>query len=468
MTASGPSLTLNTTSPASSAATYVSGNGTDTLRFEYVVDAGTSSSKLNYVATNSLSAGGGSITDGAGNNATLALPALTVATSLGSVTANAVSPTTIVVDGVGPTVTSVTGPITGTYKGNQVIPIAVRFSEAVTVTGGLPTLTLLVKTPSVTDVATYQSGSGTTSLVFNYTVASNASLTSTTYLNYKDVNALALNNATIKDSGGNSFNPANALPLTTVAASLGSSSSPQKINLDGITLASPVSPQVSRVFWTTPSFTAGSAGNVLTVSAITGTLSPGLTLAFASGFVAGTTITGQLTSTETDASPGKKGTYSIDVPQTVTSAAGKTTGVFKAGSVVPITVEFDNPVIVSGTPTLKIQSSPTSTTDVAYSGGSGTKYLLFNYTIQNGDTSSDLDYATVSSLSLAGSSIKDLTDTNNATLTLPTPGPTTTGSLSNTSSIVIDGAAPTIALSYWSQFTGSISGSTLTVTVATS
>ncbi|NBT27352.1 MAG: hypothetical protein EBT09_12575, partial [Actinobacteria bacterium] len=454
MTASGPSLTLNTTSPASSAATYVSGNGTDTLRFEYVVDAGTSSSKLNYVATNSLSAGGGSITDGAGNNATTALPALTLSTSLGSTTANAVSPTTIVVDGIAPTVTSVTGPITGTYKRNQVIPIAVRFSEAVTVTDA--------------GLATYQSGSGTTSLVFNYTVASNASLTSTTYLNYNNVNALALNNATIKDSGGNSFNPANALPLTTVAASLGSSSSPQKINLDGTTPASAVSPQVSRVFWTTPSFTAGSAGNVLTVSAITGTLSPGLTLAFASGFVAGTTITGQLTSTETDASPGKKGTYSIDVPQTVTSAAGKTTGVFKAGSVVPITVEFDNPVIVSGTPTLKIQSSPTSTTDVAYSGGSGTKYLLFNYTIQNGDTSSDLDYATVSSLSLAGSSIKDLTDTNNATLTLPTPGPTTTGSLSNTSSIVIDGAAPTIALSYWSQFTGSISGNTLTVTAVTS
>ena len=109
MTASGPSLALATTSPASSAATYVSGSGTDTLQFEYKVDTGTSAAKLNYVATTSLSAGGGSITDAAGNNATLTLPALTVATSLGSVTANAVSPTTIVVDGVGPTVSSVFG-----------------------------------------------------------------------------------------------------------------------------------------------------------------------------------------------------------------------------------------------------------------------------------------------------------------------------------------------------------------------
>ena len=48
------------------------------------------------------------------------------------------------------------------------------------------------------------------------------------------------------------------------------------------------------------------------------------------------------------------------------------------------------------------------------------------------------------------------------------PPPSNASALGQTKAIVIDTAPPTVAISYWSQFTGSISGNTLTVTAVTS
>ena len=83
MTASGPTLNLSTGSPASTGVGYASGSGTDTLVFNYTVDTGNTITKLNYVATNSLVAGGANVTDTYGNAATLTLPTATLSTSLG-------------------------------------------------------------------------------------------------------------------------------------------------------------------------------------------------------------------------------------------------------------------------------------------------------------------------------------------------------------------------------------------------
>jgi outer membrane lipopolysaccharide assembly protein LptE/RlpB len=67
----------------------------------------------------------------------------------------------------------------------------------------------------------------------------------------------------------------------------------------------------------------------------------------------------------------------------------------------------------------------TGTTDqpVNYVSGSGTQNLTFTYTIQSGDTTSDLDYVTTTSLALNSGTILD-TAGNVATLTLATPGQT--------------------------------------------
>ena len=77
------------------------------------------------------------------------------------------------IDGVVPTVTNVTSTTSdGTLKIGDVAAITVTFSEAVTVitTNGFPQLTL--ETGSSDAVVNYASGSGGTTLTFNYTVAS--------------------------------------------------------------------------------------------------------------------------------------------------------------------------------------------------------------------------------------------------------------------------------------------------------
>jgi Ca2+-binding RTX toxin-like protein len=115
---------------------------------------------------------------------------------------------------------------------------------------------------------------------------------------------------------------------------------------------------------------------------------------------------------------------------------------YKAGDVIRVTVTFDQAIEVNtagGTPTLQLETGNTDRVAV-YSGGNGTKTLTFEYTVQAGDTSADLDYISSTALSLNGATIKLAGSTTNATLTLPTPG--TAGSLGANKAIIIDTTAP--------------------------
>src|SRR5262249_60861845 len=75
-------------------------------------------------------------------------------------------------DNTAPTISSATGPANGTYGVGQNLNFTVTFSENVTVntSGGTPTIGLTIG--STTRSASYVSGSGTTALVFRYTVVS--------------------------------------------------------------------------------------------------------------------------------------------------------------------------------------------------------------------------------------------------------------------------------------------------------
>src|SRR5258708_13424572 len=64
-------------------ATYSSGSGGTTLTFAYTTAGGENSADLDYTATNSLVLSGGTIKDAATNNATLTLPAVAGASSIG-------------------------------------------------------------------------------------------------------------------------------------------------------------------------------------------------------------------------------------------------------------------------------------------------------------------------------------------------------------------------------------------------
>ncbi|HPK28116.1 MAG TPA: DUF5011 domain-containing protein [Candidatus Absconditabacterales bacterium] len=114
-----------------------------------------------------------------------------------------------------------------------------------------------------------------------------------------------------------------------------------------------------------------------------------------------------------------------------------------SGGNIDITVEFDEIVFVTGAPTITLNTTPTRTGN--YLSGDGTTTLTFRYTIESGDTSNDLDYASTTALALNGGTIKDVA-TNDATLALASPG--TIGSLGYNKDIVIDAKKPTCTFDY--------------------
>ncbi|MDC3011004.1 Ig-like domain-containing protein, partial [Synechococcus sp. AH-736-G21] len=129
---------------------------------------------------------------------------------------------------------------------------------------------------------------------------------------------------------------------------------------------------------------------------------------------------------------------------TVQSISSSTAdGTYKADDVITINVDFSEAVTVNttgGTPQLTLETGSTDQV-VNYSSGSGTSTLSFTYTVQDGDSSADLNYETTSSLALNGGTIKDAAG-NNATLTLPALD--SGDSLAGNNAIVIDTTAPTV------------------------
>ncbi|NET50441.1 MAG: HYR domain-containing protein, partial [Merismopedia sp. SIO2A8] len=118
-----------------------------------------------------------------------------------------------------------------------------------------------------------------------------------------------------------------------------------------------------------------------------------------------------------------------------------TNGHYKAGVTITIEVEFSESVTVepgSGTPTLALETGDTDQV-ATYVSGSGTDILKFQYTIQEGDDTSALDYASESALSLNGRIIQS--GGEDAILTLPTVG--TENSIAGSNTIVVDTEAPT-------------------------
>ncbi len=117
-------------------------------------------------------------------------------------------------------------------------------------------------------------------------------------------------------------------------------------------------------------------------------------------------------------------------------------GSYRAGQVVPVTVTFTEPVIVSGAAaTLGLATGSPATTPVTAASGSGTNTLTFAYTVAAGNASLDLNYAATTALT------GGITDeaTNNANLALP--GLAAPGSLGSNKDLVIDTTAPVVTVS---------------------
>lgn len=127
-------------------------------------------------------------------------------------------------NGLAPYVLSVGGKtVNGKYRLGSVIDIFVTFSDQVLVTG---TPKLQLETGSSDQEASYFSGSGTNTLVFQFTVGATASALD---LDYSATTSLILNSGTIKNGAGENANLTLAAPGAT--GSLGVSS---QIKLDNV------------------------------------------------------------------------------------------------------------------------------------------------------------------------------------------------------------------------------------------
>ena len=165
-TAGGSPTLLLETGATDRQATYISGSGSNTLSFSYTVQAGDLNADLDYQSTGALALNGATIRSVTSDDAVLTLPATGGANSIAG-------QHDILIDGVAPTVGSVSVPGNGTYVAGQNLDLMVNFSEAITVNtaGGTPRIAITLDTGG-TVYASYLSGSGTGALVFRYTVQS--------------------------------------------------------------------------------------------------------------------------------------------------------------------------------------------------------------------------------------------------------------------------------------------------------
>lgn len=129
------------------------------------------------------------------------------------------------------------------------------------------------------------------------------------------------------------------------------------------------------------------------------------------------------------------------VPKVTNVTSSTSNGTFSPGDAISIQVVFSGPVTVTGNPTLLLETGSIDRLS-AYSSGSGTNTLTFSYTVQAGDGSSDLDYASTSALSLSGGTISNANGA--AVLTLVTPG--NAGSLGANKALVVTGGPLTLSI----------------------
>ena len=460
-----------------------------TLRFVYTVQAGDVSADLDVTSSTALSLNGGTIKDAAGNNASLTVQQGATGGSLASNKA-------IVIDGVVPTITSVSVPADGIYKTGSTFTFTVTVSESVVVTN-TPQLPLDIG--GVTRQATYQPGLSTTTLLrFQYTVQS-GDLDPTDGISLGA--SLDLNTTgTIKDGAGN--NLVLTLPIVpSTAAVLVDGVVPTVTNVTSSTadgtykIGDQVNVQVvfSEVIYVNTinqiqlqletgtldyyiAAVSGSGTNTLnftyTVQAGTesadldykATNSLDISLSGTARDAAGNDAVLTLPAPGAANSLGANKAIVIDgVAPVITSVSSvKVDGSYGLGESIAITVTFDEAVTVTGTPQLELETGAVDR-KVDYSSGTGTNTLTFAYTVQMGDESTDLDYKATNALTLNGGTIKDAAG-NNATLTLAAPG--AANSLGNNKALVIE-AFPTVTLSVGSTSIAEAAGtSSITATLS--
>jgi hypothetical protein len=348
----------------------------------------------------------------------------------------------------------------GAYKQGASINIAVDFSTNVTVTG-TPVIHLDMS-GEVKD-AKYLSGSGTSTLAFDYTVQSGDN---TSDLEYTGTDALDLNLGGIK-SVDNIKDVFLTLPVPKSSNSLSGTSD---IEID-TTHPGAITISIPNEIPANSSVTLNAEGGPLDSASwndilseikantgkgsnwITGVENSNLSIVPNGSFAALKNNSNAKAVIEADFIISKTkiydkaGNYSdtdIVINSHIMSKiigvnSSSADGYYKAGGTISINVAFDEPVDVTGSPALCLETGVNDRL-TNYISSSGTNTLTFSYTVQTGDTSNDLDYTSENALIFNGGRIKVKGSDMDANLTLPLPG--TERSLGGIKDIRIDAIIP--------------------------
>ncbi len=439
----GPVLQLNDGGTA--AYQSISSDG-KTLTFAYTVGSG-DTSESSLAITNVTN--GSLVTDAAGNAANFA-PAVTTFAGLQ-------------IDTVVPAITSIMAtPLSGHEEVGSTITIAVAFSEAVSVTGGTPTLSL-----NDGGTATYASGSGTNTLTFTYKVG--AGDTSLPALAVTGLNPMG---ATIADAAGNAATVSGAAKtfgglqidtVTPVITQVATTPASGDIGLGKkvtVTLAFDKAvtvkgtPKLTLNDGGSATYTSGSGTAALTFTYTvaagqntTDLQATGITLPSGASIKDSSGDTADLTGAKVNLG------LQIDSVTPAVSAinSSPSSGDLNAGKTVAISLAMSEPVVVTGAPTLTLNDGGTA----AFTGASGNT-LNFTYAVVAGQNTASLS---VTKLNVpTGASILDAAG-NKASTTLPA---------SAALGIQIDTKAPTATASASAGTTDLNAGKTAEITLTMS
>ena len=404
-------------------AAFIGGSGSASLLFRYTVQNGDNDN--NGIALGSLALNAGTLRDSGGANANLTL------NSVGNTTS-------VLVDAVDPTVTSVTVPANATYIAGQNLDFTVNFNENITVstTSGTPQIAITIG--ATVRQASYISGSGGSALLFRYTVQNGDNDTDGIA-----VGTLASNGGTLRDAAGNNANlTLNSVGSTTSvlvdasAPTVSSVSVPSNAtyiagqNLDftvnfneNITVSTTSgTPQIAITIGATvrqASYISGSGGSALlfrytvqngdndTDGIAVGTLaSNGGTLRDAAGNNANLTLNsvGSTTSVLVDA----------NVPSL--SSSSPADGAVSIGKSSNITLTF-NENIAFGTGNIQVIDVTDGSNSFAINVASATTQVAINGAVLTINPSSDLDYNSNYAIQIATTAITDASGNNFAGIT---------------------------------------------------
>ncbi|MDA9306152.1 gliding motility-associated C-terminal domain-containing protein [Flavobacteriaceae bacterium] len=398
-----PRLPLNITKSDGSIAyaTYVSGSGTSTPTFVYTVEDGdlTGAVDLKSDATG-LDLNGGTITDGNSNTADILFA-----------TNSATLSTLIEVKATDPQATLSHNHNDAIVKGGEIVRITATFNESLSTAA-----TLSATTTNTVFTMTESASTASKVWYYDWTAPSDQSLDGSVYFNVEG-----------KDASDNRGTSTNSITLTLD-------------NYFDFTLTDDDADDVFTLNDITTTFTLTATetlGSTVTATAdyppvpgldINTGYSPDSNTSWSRSFNHPTGITGVVTLTITASDiatnvVSKTYLYQIDTKAATISTVTQITtdGVYtddddnpSNSDTISITVEFSEPVIISGTPRLplNITKSDGSIAYATYVSGSGTSTPTFVYTVEDGDLTGAVDLKSdATGLDLNGGSITD-TSTN--------------------------------------------------------